>query len=252
MKRESLLKRLDAIGASLSSNKNALALLGLGSVGKELDRLDDYSDLDFFVITRAGSKQRFIDDLSWLSAVSPIAYCFKNTVDGYKLLFEDGIFCEMAVFEAAELASIPFAEGRIVWQAQDFNTDLCKSKVIARINRPVEWIIGEALTNLYVGLCRFHRGERLSAQRFIEHYAVDRVVELAATIAQAGSAHVDPFNTDRRFEQRYPDIAQELPAFIQGYNNSPASARAILNFLDKHFEINAAMKGRILALCGPE
>src|SRR5687767_10210768 len=107
MKRELLLKRLAEIGDSLSKNENALALLGLGSVGIELERLDEYSDLDFFVIVRPGYKQQFIDDLSWLSAVCPIAYCFKNTIDGYKLMFSDGIFCEMALFEEAELAKIP-------------------------------------------------------------------------------------------------------------------------------------------------
>jgi hypothetical protein len=35
----------------------------------------------------------------------------------------------------------------------------------------VEWLLGEALTCLYVGLCRYHRGEKLSAQLFIQHYA---------------------------------------------------------------------------------
>ena len=43
-----LLKRLDDIGQSLERSGHALALIGLGSVGVELDRLDSYSDLDFF------------------------------------------------------------------------------------------------------------------------------------------------------------------------------------------------------------
>ena len=41
---QSLLKRLDEIGQSLERSGHALALLGLGSVGLELDRLDSYSD----------------------------------------------------------------------------------------------------------------------------------------------------------------------------------------------------------------
>ncbi len=48
--RERLLKRLDDIGRSLAGRPDALALIGLGSVGRELERLDDYSDLDVFVI----------------------------------------------------------------------------------------------------------------------------------------------------------------------------------------------------------
>ena len=39
--------------------------------------------------------------------------------------------------------------------------------------------LGEALTNLYVGMAREKRGEKLSAMRFIQGYAVDRLLELA-------------------------------------------------------------------------
>ena len=44
-----LLERLDRIGAVLRDSGHALALIGLGSVGLERDRLDAWSDLDFFV-----------------------------------------------------------------------------------------------------------------------------------------------------------------------------------------------------------
>ena len=102
-----LLKRLDEIGHSLEQSNHALALIGLGSVGLELERLDAYSDLDFFVIVEPGYKHSFLDDLHWLSALCPVAYCFPNMEDGYKLLFEDGIFCEFAIFEPDELQAGP-------------------------------------------------------------------------------------------------------------------------------------------------
>ena len=57
-----------------------------------MDRIDIYSDLDFFAIVEEGYKQAYIDSLEWLGDVHPIAYQFRNTVDGYKLLFADGIF----------------------------------------------------------------------------------------------------------------------------------------------------------------
>lgn len=41
-----LLARLDEIGRSLIQSGHAIALIGLGSVGEELHRLDEYSDLD--------------------------------------------------------------------------------------------------------------------------------------------------------------------------------------------------------------
>jgi lincosamide nucleotidyltransferase len=246
---EALLKRLDDIGASLAQTGQALALIGLGSVGTELDRLDDYSDLDFFAIVKAGQKVHFINNLDWLSNIQPIAFAFQNTHDGYKLLYADGIFCEMAVFEPEELAQIPFAQGRIVWRDAAFDEALAIPKSHTPNSKNPDWLIGEAVTNLYVGLGRYHRGEKLSAARFIQGYAVDRVLDLAGTIEAEGSAHKDLFMTERRFEFRFPGVAAALPDFIQGYDRSRESARAILQFLDQHFEINPAMKQAILDLC---
>ncbi len=246
-----LLHRLDAIAHSLQTSGHGLALLALGSVGLERDRLDEYSDLDFFAIVHDGHKHAFIEDLDWLARVHPVAYAFQNTVDGHKLLFADGVFCEFAVFEPHELSHIPFAEGHIVWQADGFDAALLQPQPqSAPQTHTIEWHVGEALTNLYVGLSRLRRGEVLSAQRFIQHYAVDRIVALAPLIEQADSRiHADLFAGERRFEQRYPSIAEHLPDFVQGYDRSIESARAILAFLEQHFEVNAAMRDEILRLC---
>lgn len=174
---EKLLQRLDVIGESLKASGKAHALLGLGSVGIETERLDEYSDVDFFAIVQTGHKRYFLDSLHWLSDILPIDYAVRNTVDGYKVLYADGIFCEFAVFEPHELAHIPFAEGRIVWQEADFDTQCCvpPAKGAAEANSQ-EWIIGEALTNLYVGMSRYNRGEKLSGSRFVQSYALDRLI----------------------------------------------------------------------------
>ena len=102
--RERLLKRLDDIGRSLAGRPDSLALIGLGSVGRELERLDDYSDLDFFVIVESDRKAGYIADLSWLAAAHPLAFAFRNSDDGHKFLFADGIYGEMAIFGPDELA----------------------------------------------------------------------------------------------------------------------------------------------------
>ncbi len=248
-KPQALLDRLAAIGQSLQNTGNAFALLGLGSVGQETERLDDYSDLDFFVIVRDGYKTIFIEHLDWLSSICPIAYHFKNTVDGYKLLFEDGIFCEFAVFEPYEVANIPFSGGRIVWKDDGFDEEILTPQPRTTSKQTTEWLLGEALTNLYVGLGRYHRGEKLSAARFIQGYAVDRILELSAIIESPQPGHEDIFTLERRYEQRFPAIAAHLPQFVLGYEHSRESARAILAFLEAHFEVNAAIKRAILELC---
>jgi hypothetical protein len=246
-----LLNRLDEIGASLERSGHALALIGLGSVGVELERLDAWSDLDFFAIVEQGYNDRYLGNLDWLSCLCPIAYRFQNTPDGFKLLFEDGIFCEFAVFELAELGAIPFSRGRIVWKVPGLDEGIGEPVVAtpAFHQSATEWLVGEALTNLFVGLGRFRRGEKLSASRFIQQYAVDRVLELSAVIEQERRAPRDLFANERRFEQRFPGVAQELQYFIQGYDRSCESAQALLAFLERHFDVNQAMAEAIRALC---
>ena len=246
-----LLKRLDEIGQSLERSDHALALIGLGSVGLELDRLDSYSDLDFFAIVEEGYKQAYLDSLRWLSDIHPITYSFLNTEDGYKVLFEDGIFCEFAVFEPAELEKIPFAPGRIVWKRADIPDTFGQSTISLSTNqkRDKEWLLGEALTNLYVGLNREKRGEKLSATRFIQGYAVDRLLELMEYIEPSKEVPRDPFVNERRFEQRFPGLTSQVGNWMQGYEKNRASALAMLDFLEKHFEVNHAIAEAIRSLC---
>ena len=251
MTHPSLLTRLDEIGQSLAQSGHALALIGLGSVGEELHRLDEYSDLDFFAIVETGYKRRYIENLDWLSNLAPVAYHFLNSPDGYKLLFADGIFCEFAVFELQELQGIPFAPGRIVWKREDAPETIHRpaKEPVRSLKRPQEFLIGEAITNLYVGMGRDKRGEKLSAMRFIQGYAVDRLVELAETIEPEQNVTRDIFVNERRFEARHPITARELPSWVQGYERNRESALAILSFLEEHFEVNQAIADAIRKLC---
>jgi len=247
-KRELLLKRLGEIGRSLKESGRALALLGLGSAGLETGRLDEFSDLDFFVVAGDGAKRSFLESLEWLAAAAPIAWAYRNTADGYKVLFVDGVFCEFAVFEARELSGIPFAQGRVVWRAEGFDEAVCVPR------RPAEtpptspdWLLGEALSCLYVGLCRLARGEKLAAMRAIQVQALSHALELAATVERPSPVVADPFAVDRRFEQRFPGLTAELGSFMQGYERSRESALAILAFLERHFQVNSAMAAAIRA-----
>lgn len=251
---EFLLRRLAEIGESLAKKNTALALIALGSIGVDMGRLDQFSDLDFFVIVKPGSKPKYLEDLSWLTNIAPVAYYFANTPDGYKLLYEDGVFCEFAVFAEDELTNAVFAPGRIVWKAEgvDEAIQVPKHPPTKPPQQSTEWLIGEALTNLYVGLQRDHRGEKLSAMRFIQSYAVDRILELSEGIERPTSTIRDQFSLERRYELRFPGIAALLPEFLQGYEKNRESALAVLSFLDKHFEINVPMKRAVLRLCKKE
>lgn len=246
---ELLRGRLIAIGHSVRDGGKALALIGLGSSGIENNRLDHYSDLDFFVIAKKGFKQIFLQDLAWLSTIQAVVYQFRNTADGYKILFDDGVFCEFAVFELTELENIPFAEGSIIWKEDVVDEDIRRPlRQHDAVAHTVDWQLNEALTNLYVGLCRYRRGEILSAQRFIQHYALDRLIALLPEVEKALSGADDPFAPERRLEERFPGFAKKLPTMAGGYHHCIEAASAILDFLKAHFEINPAIEVEIMRL----
>ena len=161
------LDRLDAIGAHLATRGDVIALLGLGSVGVEHDRLDEHSDLDFFIVVDDGAKQRYIDSIDWLEHAHHVAYSFVNDPNGRKALFADGIFVEYAVFTLEQLDDIPFTGARVVWARDDAPDDLPERG--RRAGRPfldtVEFHLNEALTNLFVGMHRELRGERTDSDQ---------------------------------------------------------------------------------------
>ena len=71
----------------------------------------------------------------------------------------------------------------------------------------------------------------------------------AAAMTKSSGAARDPFNVERRFEQRFPQVAAQLPALMQGYERNRESARAAIAFLEAHFEVDEAMKAAVLGLC---
>lgn len=251
MKTELLLKRLDEIGESLERKGGALMLLGVGSVGVETERLDEYSDLDFFVIVKPGEKNRYIDRLDWLADIHPLAYSFKNSDVGYKVLFEDGIFCEYAVFEEWELANASYTESRVIWKDPKYD-----NAGIAKLSNPIpslkkdslDFSLNEALTNLYVGLGRYARGERLSATRFVQGYAVDRILSVLQLLEQEVDYFPDPFGNERRVEKRYPRFAEIIGDMIQGYDRVPESALRILDFIEEVYPVNRRLSDEIRRL----
>lgn len=244
-----LKKRLADIAQSIKSSGKALALLGLGSAGLENTRMDRYSDLDFFVISRPGCKEYFLDQaLTWLTKCSQGGYFYRNTVDGYKFLYADGVFCEFAIFTPEELAQIPFAEGKVIWSAPEFNpADLkptCKQGQYQR-SSDVEWLLGEALTGLYTGMCRHNRGEILSGMRLIQYHALDRIHDLIHIDQAKENINEDIYAPERRFEFQHPEFKNELAKFCQGYNKNPESALAQLTWLENHYSINASIANAI-------
>ena len=73
-----------------------------------------------------------------------------------------------------------------MWAVDGFDESL--TVPVSQVNLPTaqtpDFLLGEALASLYIGLLRYRRGERLSAFHHIQRHAVDRVVELTAHLAK--------------------------------------------------------------------
>jgi hypothetical protein len=234
-----LLQRLDELGVVLERRGDALALFGVGSVGVDIDRLDDHSDIDFFAIVEDDAKQHYLDAIDWLEELAPVVFSFENSVDGRKVLFADGIFAEYAVFTLGELRTQSYPPLRLVWRRVDAPADLHDGAGRLPGTSPhdnVEWQVNEALTNLYVGLHRELRGERLGAMRFIQVHAIDRL--LTFLDLTESTPKQDAFVVERGAENRHASAALPLAELAPGYEHNREAALAILAWLEERAELN--------------
>jgi hypothetical protein len=247
---ERLLRRLDDLGGVLARRGDALALIGLGSVGVDLDRLDDHSDLDFFVIVEDGAKQRYLDSIDWLEELAPVDFSFPNSVDGRKVLFADGLFAEYAVFTLAELRTMSYPPGRIVWRRDDAPDGLERARRMPKepAHEDAGFQVDETLTNLYVGLHRDARGEHLAGGRLIQYWAVNRLLRLLEMTEPHAGPRRDPFVIERGVEGRFaPDILP-LAAMVPGYEHNREAALAILDWLEARADVDSTLAGAIRGL----
>jgi hypothetical protein len=247
-----LLERLDELAAGFRERGDAIAVLGLGSVGEDLHRLDQHSDLDFFVVVDDGAKERYLTEFDWLEAVAPVVYSFPNSVDGRKVLWSDGLYAEYAIFTLEELRAGSFFGARVVWSRPDAPDD------IEHAGRPLphspydtpEYQVGEALTNLYVGLHRELRGERLAATRLIQTHAIDRLLTFLDLTGNASRPKQDPFAVERGAEMRFGEGDLPLATLVPGYERNLEAALAILTWLESRVEVSQPLADAIRELAG--
>lgn len=240
------LDRLDDLAAALSLTSGVVAVLGLGSAGVDRARFDDHSDIDVFVVVDdVGARHRLLADLGWLRAMGTVTYAFAHDPNGRKVLFDDGLFVECAVLTTTELAGLPFAGARIVWCRGDRDVALGGLAIPPATSLDtVAFHLNEALTNLFVGLHRELRGERLTATRFIQVYAVDRVLALHR-LTRGATTVGDPFDATRRVETAHPELVGPLRAMLRGYDDNADAARGVLAWLRQGFDPDPAITGPI-------
>ncbi len=207
------LQRLQEIAGNLAEEPRALALLALGSIGRDRQRLDEHSDLDFFVI--ATQPEWLLSDLRWLG--EPLQWSHRDTPDGCKALV-GGLFHEFAVFGPDRFPGVAFEPGAFIWVREGFDTSSIVPSVPGRHDH--EWLRREILSNLYVGLHRWLRGERLAAMHMVQVQALDNLLRLQGTD--------DAFAPARRAER----WGLPLEVLAGGYSATPAAAAMILDMVE--------------------
>jgi hypothetical protein len=207
----------DAVRARLIGDPDVLGLVGLGSTSGLPPPADDFSDHDLFLITRPGAQERFRADLGWIPAsAGPVAFSFRETAHGVKVLLQSGHLVEFGAFDLEELALARVNRYAVLIDRADVAARLARVReatVTAGAGQPPDpaWLAGQFLTTLVIGANRAARGERLSGHQLVRVAALGHLVALLRAAVPIGEgAALDDLDPFRRLEQALPDAARAL------------------------------------------
>lgn len=187
-----------------------IGLVFLGS-SAALERADEHSDHDFFLIVKPGFGEQYRQNLDWLPRHQEILLSPRETAHGLKVVYEDLRLLEFAVFEDQELE---------LASANDFSVVLDKTDITARMGaiakrsvpRPMdaqaEFELFLALIQIGVG--RFRRGEKIASEQHLKSYAVEKLIKLIRHYNPINASRADSLNPFRRFEADYPNLAGDI------------------------------------------
>lgn len=267
-KDELIQARLEQIREFISTQEQALAIISPSGLEKHCSIRDNDCDIRLILLVKSmpeanlkvSEDQDLHDDIHWLADIQHIAYEFKRSPGHFRFLFSDGLFCDFTVMNEQELALDSLQHGEILWRR-----DVCPAsldKVIQTDTQYLQpnvikheescWLLGEFLTNLLIGLRRYSKGDKLSAFYLIQHNALTQLLELVDKWeSKAGQHKSIAANADESFETNYPQLVPLVEEFAKGYDHSPKSAHAMLQYAEQHDTINFFIKDQILNLIKP-
>lgn len=210
--------------------------LGLVLVGSTSDtaRVDEWSDHDFFVVTREGEAEHLRQDLSWLPYSDEIAWSPRETAHGLKVVYEFGHVLEFAVFDDSELELAKVNAATVTVDKTNIGERIDVMRVASVPAQP-NWDaeLDLLLTHILIGVGRARRGEVLIAGQHTRSYLLGHFLGLMSSWVDAApgtSQTEDNLNRFRRFELRFPELGARVEAALQ--LDVEAGARAILELLE--------------------
>ncbi|MBI3429190.1 MAG: hypothetical protein HY050_03845 [Actinobacteria bacterium] len=184
-------------------------IIGLVLVGSaaETERVDIWSDHDFFVITPSGSQDSLRTDLNWLPNSHSIAFSFRETEHGLKVVYESGAVLEFAVFDCAELQACKVNHHFLAYGNEDVAQAL-ENATNREVNESETDNLKEFrlfLSVLIIGVGRARRGEILTAGENIRSTAANALLKVLTQQLEK-DPRLDRFDARRRFESVHPEI----------------------------------------------
>ena len=208
----------DALAASAEQHADVLGLVLVGSAA-DTDRVDEWSDHDFFLIVKVGVGEAMRKDLSWLPNHEDVVIAARETAHGLKVVYRNGHVLEFAVFEDPELElasvnywAVPVDKTNITSRVQALEAKTHG----ATFEEEKEWGLFLALILIAVGRAR--RGEVLIAGQAIRSYYLKHVLGFVRDRRKpaAGTESLeDNLDRFRRFEKQYPTEAAQIESILQ-------------------------------------
>ena len=228
------IKYSESLTESCIRNPKIIGLVLVGSTA-ETERVDEWSDHDFFVITNTGDQEALRQDLSWLPHAASIAFWFRETAHGLKVVYLTGEVLEFAVFDCNELSDCVVNHHRLA-----YGSDEVRVALTAATNRLPEIVIGDDLTDfrhflsvLVIQVGRARRGEILTAGQGIRSTAATALLKVFTRRLPA-DPRLDKLDVSRRFELAHPEIGGLIAVALE--QNSEAAAKSLLEISEKYLE----------------
>ncbi len=201
-------------------------IIGLVLVGStaETERVDEWSDHDFFVITKSGEQEPLRRELSWLPKSESIAFWFRETEHGLKVVYNSGEVLEFAIFDCDELRGCMVNHHRLAYGNEEVVQALSTAK-----DRLPDVVIGDDLADfrhflsvLVIQVGRARRGELITAGQGIRGTATTALLKVL-TRRLPHDQQLDRLDVSRRFEFAHPEIGSAIADALAQHPEDAAS-----------------------------
>ncbi|HRY43488.1 MAG TPA: hypothetical protein P5164_06030 [Thermoanaerobaculia bacterium] len=205
----------DALFRRLDGDPRVVGLVALGSMSGDGPAPDDFSDHDFFVVTRSGAQEAYRTDLVWLPGAERAVLVHRETEHGLKVILDDGHLLELAVFDLDELRVARANRYRVLLDRGGVAEGMAAIAAKPAESPTDRWLSGQLLGNLLVGGGRAARGELLSARLFVAGHATAHLLRLLSRhVPPEAPVPLDDLDPFRRFERASPRLGAELNAAL--------------------------------------